>query len=410
MFIRLLALLLIAATQFPILPTANANASENTITTLRVALYPYVPNRLALFHKVEAIFESRNPGVNLELVEDKTLLWNYYSGGLEATQADVYEVDTVLLSDLVESGKISPIEFSSTSYSKEAIEAVTRDSKTWGVPHWLCGNFLFYIKGDQEIEKATTWKELNALLASREESIFVDFKGKSTLGEWYLTVLSGLYGLEKAQNMVLEQDTLDTTAVQKLTAMLESCPTGSCRNDDLHDRTGYYARAFISSKSSAYVGYSESIHSGIQYAMDNCTQTTGCVSVDDIAVRRLPGFDGFSGNEGIGWVDALALDAQLTPQKKELAQKFIELMSSDEVYKAILTAEWGKAPKYLLPAKTDLQIENAPLYPSFYKSHSGRKTGTRDGLNEKLKEIGRKLDCALPIDTTDTTTLEKCSQ
>lgn len=408
MFIRFIALLFIIVTQFSVVPATYAN--ENKIMTLRVALYPYVPGRLALFHKVETIFESRNPGVNLELVEDKSLLWDYYSGGLEATQADVYEVDTVLLSDLIHSGKISPLELPSTSYSKEAIEAVTRDGKTWGLPHWLCGNFLFYIKGDKEIEKAATWKELNTILASRNESIFVDFKGKSTLGEWYLTVLSGLYGLEKAQDMVLKQKSLDSTAVNKLKAMLEECPTGSCRNDDLHDRIGYYARAFMSGKSSAYVGYSESIHFGIQYAMDNCTETTGCVSVDNIAIRRLPGFDGFSGNEGIGWVDALALDAQLTPEKKELAKKFIVFMSSDEAYNAILKTDWGKAPTYLLPAKKGLQIENAPLYPSFYKNHSGRRTGTRDGLNEKLKEIGLKLDCALPINETDTTTLKRCSQ
>lgn len=397
MYTRVLTLLFIIATQFFVSPIAHAN--DNKIISLRVALYPYVPNRLALFHKVESIFESRNPGVNLELVEDKSLLWDYYSGGLEITKADVYEVDTVLLSDLVDSGKISPIEFSPTSYSPESIEAVTRDGKTYGVPHWLCGNFLFYKKGDTEIENAVTWKDLNSLLASRQESIFVDFKGKSTLGEWYLTVLSGLYGPEKAQSMVLV----------KLKAMLESCPAGYCRSDDLHDRVGYYARAFISGKSSAYVGYSESIHFGIQYAMDNCTQTTGCVAIDDIAVRRLPHFDGFPADKGIGWVDALALDAQLSPAKKEMALRFIEFMSSDEAYKAVLTPEWGKAPTYLLPAKTGLQIDNAPLYPSFFLNHSGRKTGTQEGLNKKLKEIGQKLDCALPINRTDTATLQRCS-
>ncbi len=407
MYTRLIVTMLIVITQFFVLSTATSK--ENEATTLRVALYPYVPNRLALFYRVEEIFEARNPGVNLELVDDTTLIWEYYSGGLQATTADVYEVDTILLSDLVKSGKISAIKLPPGSYTDEAISAVTREGQVYGVPHWLCGNFLFYKKGDKEIENAATWKDLNEVLLNRNEAMFVDFKGKSTLGEWYLTALSGIYGLEKAQSLVLENDVLDENAVSNLQVMLKSCPAGFCRNDDLHDRTGYYARAFIAGKSSGYVGYSESIHFGIQYSINNCTSTSGCLPTDDIAVRRLPGYSDSLVNEGIGWVDALALDANLDDKKKKLATSFIEFMVSEEAYQAILEPEWGEAPKYLIPAKTDIEIENAPLYDSFYKAHSGRKTGTLVGLNNKLREIGKKLDCKLPISRADTKTLEKCS-
>jgi len=67
--------------------------------------------------------------------------------------------------------------------------------------------------------------------------------------------------------------------------MLKSCPAGFCCNDDLHDRTGYYSRAFIAEKSSGYVRYSELIHYGIQHAIDNCTKTSGCLSKDEIGVQ-----------------------------------------------------------------------------------------------------------------------------
>ena len=214
--------------------------------------------------------------------------------------------------------------------------------------------------------------------------------------------------MDTAQSLVLAQDGLDGTALSKLNLMLKSCPTGYCRSEDLHDRAGYYARAFVTGMSSGYVGYSESIHFGIQYSIDNCTQTSGCVSVDDIAVRRPPGFHGAAINEGIGWVDALTLDANLDSNKKQLATQFIEFMVSDAAYKAVLEPEWGEAPKYLIPAKTGVTIENAPLYTSFYRSHTGRKTGTSIGLNDKLREIGKKLDCALPISRTDTETLQRC--
>ncbi|GLQ33353.1 extracellular solute-binding protein [Litoribrevibacter albus] len=387
-----------------------AQAEPTKVSTLRVALYPYVPDRLALFHKIEAIFESGNPGVNLELVDDSSILWDYYSGGLQATKADVYEVDTILLSDLIQSGKITELKLPREDYSDEVKAAVSRNGKTYGVPHWLCGNFLFYKKGDTEIESAATWGDLNKILSSRNESLFVDFKGKSTLGEWYLTVLSELYGLDEAQTLISESDRLDDEALSKLNVMLESCPAGFCRSDDLHDRTGYYSRAFVSGKSSAYVGYSESLHYGIQYYLDNCTESSGCVSPEDIAVRRLPDFAKATKSGGIGWVDALAVDAKLTPTKQLLAMKFIEFMASDEAYQAVLAPDWGEAPKYLISATTTLDIKGAPLYPALYSAHSGRGTGIHIGLNDKLRAIGNQLDCELPISRTDKKTLERCAK
>ncbi len=407
MHTKLMVIIVLIATQFFI--SSPVFSKEHDFTTLRVALYPYVPNRHSLFHKIEKIFESRHPGVNLELVEDSAFLEKYYSGGLQDTVADVYEVDTILLSDLIQSGKIAPITLPSASFTNEAIAAVTRNGEVYGVPHWLCGNFLMYKKGDTEIERSKTWKDLNEVLKKRNESVFVDFKGKSTLGEWYLTALSGQQGLEHAQKHILESEDLDERAVRFLASMLKSCPAGFCRNDDLHERAGYYSRAFIAGKSSGYVGYSESIHYGIQYSIDNCTNTSGCLSIDDIAVRRLPGFSEPSVNEGIGWVDALAMDSSLDVKMKNLATKFIEFMVSEEAYTVILEPEWGEAPRYLIPARTGITIQNAPLYDSFYEAHSGRATGTLVGLNNKLRAMGKKLNCELPISRTDVVTLEQCT-
>lgn len=385
-----------------------AISKENQIDTLRVALYPYVPNRLSLFQKIEEVFEENYPGVNLELVSGKNILDDYYSGGLQKVAADVYEVDTILLSDMIALGKIAPITLPPVPFTKEAIDAVTRMETVYGVPHWLCGNFLFYQRGDKEIESAESWIEINKILRKRREALFVDFKGKSTLGEWYFTVLSELEGIEKAQESILKSTTLNPRVVSILKSMLENCPTGFCRSDDLHDRPGYYSRAFISGKSSAYVGYSESIHYGIQYSINNCTEASGCLSINDIAVRRLPSFNKDSESIGLGWVDAFAVDSKLEGRKKKLAIKFIEFMVSKEAYKLILKPEWKTAPSYLIPARTNVSIDEAPLYESFYKEHSGRQTGKPAGLNNSLREIGKKLNCALPISKNDFKTLKKC--
>ena len=77
----------------------GAEAAPEAIT-LRVALYPYVPDRYALFALLAREFQRRNEGVTLDLVEVAPTK-DYYDGGLLALNADVYEIDTILLSEMI---------------------------------------------------------------------------------------------------------------------------------------------------------------------------------------------------------------------------------------------------------------------------------------------------------------------
>src|SRR5262249_40167393 len=138
-------------------------------------------------------FEAAHPGVNLELVEYKPDMKEYYDGGLQEAEADIYEIDTVLLPEMIRAGKIAPLTLPSGDFLPEARQAVQFNGSTWAVPHWVCGNFVFYRVGDTTIENAKTWDELVAAFG-KNTSWFVDLKGKSTLGEWYLTAIAGLNG------------------------------------------------------------------------------------------------------------------------------------------------------------------------------------------------------------------------
>lgn len=399
----------VALISFALFSSTISYANENE-ETLKVLLYPYVPNRLSLFQKIEEQFEKENPGVNLELIDNSELRDNYYSGAIQNSSADVYEVDTILLSEMIQANKASKIDFPKQGFSKETLEAVTREKNTYGVPHWVCGNFLFYKKGDTALEKAQSWDEVKDIITKRNQALFVDFKGKSNLGEWYLTALSQIQGVNQAQKDIINAEPLNQDVLGALNKILATCPDGFCRDNELHDKTGYYSRAFISEKSSAYIGYSESIHYGIQYAIDNCTRTSGCLSINDIAVKKLPPFSKDPKSNGVGWVDALTIDSSLAGKKRELAIKFINFMTLDKTYKTVLEPEFGEAPRYLLPAKNGIEINNAPLYSSFLNAHSGRDTGSQLGLNEKLRDIGKKLDCALEKNRNDSETQKKCQK
>jgi len=135
--------------------------------------------------------------VNVVLISSLNATDDYYTDddankkGIQFVDADVYEIDTVLLSDFVNLGKIAPIDLPFDDLAPETIKAVTRNSNVYGVPHWLCGNFLFYKKSDTAVANATTWKDLVDVLGKRHETLLVDFKGRSTLGEWELCGILG---------------------------------------------------------------------------------------------------------------------------------------------------------------------------------------------------------------------------
>ena len=135
-------------------------------------------------------------------------------------------------------------------------------------------------------------------------------------------------GLEDAQKHVTKNATPEPKVIGALTKLLQACPTDFCRNEDLHDRAGYYARAFVRKEAAAYVGYSESIHYGLQDAINNCLDSDKCLAQDEIAVRRLPSFAPDSNFQGLGWVDGLAIDAKLTGREKKRSTYFAVRPSS----------------------------------------------------------------------------------
>jgi thiamine pyridinylase len=351
-------------------------------------------------------FQRQNPGLIVQLVEvppDQ----DYYNGGLAALDADVYEIDSILLSDML--GKIMPLSVSLSGFEATAIEAVTRNGMTYAVPHWMCGNFLFYRKDNTVVRDAVTWTDLTKALVGQGRPLLIDLFGRLTLGECYITMLADRVGTGPAQAAILASDAPDPAVVADLSAILPACPAGSCRSKNLHDRTGYYARAFVRGESGAYIGYSESLYSALKEIIDNCRVGSPCLSASEVAVRRLPKLSAASTGEGVGWVDGLAVSNALTDAKKAAALKFVEFATSAEGYQLLLQPEWMDAPRYLLPARTGLALgSDTPLYPDLFAAHMGRKTGTAAGLNAKLQGLSKKLTCALPIDRTDSSTTASC--
>lgn len=372
---------------------------------LRVALYPYVPDGRGLFQELEAAFEASHPGVNLELVETfrepisgelTPLSRSYYSGGLLSAEADVYEIDTVLLDDMVHAGKLTALGSVTDRFVEGALAASSVDGSIWAIPHWVCGNFLYYAADDHEIREAATWDALLEVLDHGAGGLLIDLSA-STLGEWYITALAA--GGAGRQEILrdLAAPALDEEVVSLLAETLDSCPAGSCRSDTYHDRVGYYARRFARGQARAYVGYSEMVHFALSEIANDCGLDDACLSAESIAVRALPRAQG--GTAAVGWVDGLAVAADLPRERERLAREFISFLTSWDGYHLVLDAEWPDAPRYLMPAvrfSSDELAALAPLYPAFFGAYQDRLFLTGDGIDEVLRAKAQLLDCALP--------------
>lgn len=384
---------------------APALAQVDSVT-LRVAMYPFVPQFQDLFHTLESEFERTHPGVNVELVEDYTnaqgelrsLSADYYRGGLEQADADIYEIDTVLLADMA--SKLQPMALDSRAFRPDFGDAVKVNGQTLGVPHWVCGNFLFYRRGDVAMRDAKDWSELAHLL-NGGTGILADLKGTLTLGEWYLTALASQNGRPNTVLAKLAEATLDRQSVTSLQALLGLCPAGYCRSDALHDRVGFYGRMFARGRSRGYIGYSETLHYTLREIGESCSPTDGCLRPDDVAVRALP-LDTIDGRH-VGWLDALGVDRRLAGRNRQLANEFVADATSWAMYKRVLTPQWPDPPRYLLPARTrpDGDLKEAPLYPEFEAAFRNRLFLTGAKLNTTLRARAGALNCELPPDRND---------
>jgi ABC-type glycerol-3-phosphate transport system substrate-binding protein len=125
-------------------------------TTLRVALFPYLPDvgrdtLAAMAQRIEAEFEAANPGIDLQLrrmnPEDGAF---YEPDSLRAWLTapagqgyDLVEVDAIMLGDLAGAGYLTPwAAVDSSDWNNAALPALMYEGVLYGIPHWLCGDFI----------------------------------------------------------------------------------------------------------------------------------------------------------------------------------------------------------------------------------------------------------------------------
>jgi hypothetical protein len=148
-------------------PPLECNANAANHRTLRVALYPFVPDKDDLFARVKSSFEHRHPDIALTIID---LSGNYYDesspGAITNTDADILEVDSVFLDDLVAAGCVQALR-ASVVPDKALFTPIARGAmdvgwNTYSIPHWLCTSYLFVASQDV-LARAKSFDEEGAL-------------------------------------------------------------------------------------------------------------------------------------------------------------------------------------------------------------------------------------------------------
>jgi thiamine pyridinylase len=376
--------------------------------TLRASLYPYIPDAGGAYLAIEEAFERANPSIDLQIHLLSAEYYDHTPGrrSILNDDADVYEIDSVFLADFIEAEKIVPLgpdfEDLAPTLVPFARAIATDKGQLYGMPHWLCGNFLIYRSGDAAIEGVRTLADLERVLHANSAEprwLIADFSGRSTLGEMYLdAAMDAMRSREVALQAVMHPS-LDSRLVQAMARGVALVRPGFGRDSDYHDRLGFYARQFARGEGRAFVGYSEQLFYALSETMLSCRREENCLTTEQVRVAEWPLAD--AGSSPIAWVDMLVIDADADEQTRSDASRFIRFMAEPTTYRLLLLPQWPNPPRYLLPAREDLYadpelVAAAPLYAQFRRRLANATPVTAEGLNQRLREAGAQLDAVLP--------------
>jgi len=377
-----------------------------------------VPAKAALFSHIKTSFEAAFPEINLEIID---LSDNYYDEtsrhAVTNTDADVLELDSVFIDDFIAANRIQPLPATlqpeSASFLPVASAAAQSSGSWYAMPHWVCTNFLIFHRGDP-LGTIKNFRELEASInkpVTPSNSLLIDLKGRSTLGELYLNALLDNYGTFEKLRPFLEMNNLDSGSVEILKRSRALCDSELCRDRAYHDMLGFYPRQFAHLLGRALVGYSEQLYYVGNEELNGCRKDTKtakqCLRLTDGAGKALPpdlaDVDllpmplSETGSTSFAWVDSFAIDARCQRQCLLDAEAFIRHTASLNEVLAALTPGYGEAPRYLLPAlaqpyRDTSLVAAAPLYPKFFSFVQNAIAVRSQALNAHLRDIGGELD------------------
>jgi len=246
--------------------------NPQTQQTFSVLLAPYIPTYpygdfSLMLKRIVTEFQTQYPTISLNLVISKQPQYDIYTHQnlprlLNRQGFDAIETDMMLLPFMVENNLILPYKITTEKFWPAAVSAVTYEHKTYGVPSWMCLEFIF--SHDQKIQNINSLEQLVAFLNTTSNAHFPaligDFSGQYTwtLGPLYFNIYTANHETDK--NKITNQ-TPEYSTIANLLTLTDQCNANNnnkCTNNYYHNLDeGELPKLFAQQKNTAYLGFTE---------------------------------------------------------------------------------------------------------------------------------------------------------
>jgi len=235
---------------------------------LNVALYPDIPshpngNFRNLLDHVVSVYQAINPNVLLNAVmadEDKIYSFDDLPTVLGPNGYDVVELDTLYLGFLASSNLITPAKITGDTPWPVAKAASTYQGILYGVPSWLCMDFIFSYS--PTLKSVHSLSELLSFLANEpktELALLADYDGSWRIPSIYINAYVQTFGYQNIAKALTMPP--DSSVIANLKALVSTCDfasSNSCVNGTNHaEPDGAIERIFASGNATSDMGFSE---------------------------------------------------------------------------------------------------------------------------------------------------------
>ena len=299
------------------------------VDTLTYAVFPYLPDAEYYQELIERRWAELEPDIKLVRAE-----WDCYEDG--APQGiDVVMYDAVTRDALIANGWIRPIDRSAVRDPEDvftfALEGFTVGDDLYGIPVFLCGNFLIY---DQTSDALTAAEHITDL-SGESEILVVNSQDPMNRPQ---------YALEAAADILGEADPSAERGAEDVLQLIDRLAIDAHEHDD----NTQVAMAYDSGVGQGYIGFSESI----------------CLLKDRIDRTRIKSIS-FSERENTPrlYADAAAVTAGAKGLRYEKCLELMNVMAEADVLTS-LSVKSGVPQCLLLARKSPYPslVDRFPIY------------------------------------------------
>ena len=312
-----------------LLVSSGAACSGETVDALTYAVFPYVPDVEHYQEIVERRWAEIEPDIRLVRAE-----WNcYHDGAPEGI--DVVMYDAIKRDALIEAGWIQPIEPDAVQNAGDifpyALEGFTVDGRLYGIPAFLCGNFLIY---DRECVALAEAEHITDL-AGESGVLVINSEDRTNRLQYACEVLADTLGEANPP--------MDSGAEEAL-ALIDRLAVDAhrCDGDD------QVALAYDSGIGWGYIGFSESMR-----FLDRRISQTGIKAISFSDKENLPRV----------YADAVAVTGGAEGLRYEKSVELMNVMTEADIL-AALTVQDG-VPQYLMLARRSPYVSLAGQFPIY---------------------------------------------